>query len=100
MGLLAVVGQRMLVWCKMATVKVKVFYGPSYDRCKVISLNREVMAKMTFETFSNRVRQNVGYENSSRIQYRDDEETFITMNSDDDFVDALRCIDLSGYELR
>ena len=50
------------------------------------------MAKMTFETFSNRVRQNVGYENSSRIQYRDDEETFITMNSDDDFEDARRCI--------
>lgn len=34
----------------------------------------------------------MGYENSSRVQYRDDEETFVTMNTDEDFEDAVRCI--------
>ena len=47
---------------------------------------------MTFKKFSNEVQQTVGYENSSRIQYRDDEETFVTMNTDEDFEDAVRCI--------
>ena len=76
----------------MATVKVKIFYGPNYDRCKVINFSREAFTAMTFIKFSNEVRQTVGYENSSRIQYRDDEETFVTMNTDEDFEDAVRCI--------
>ena len=73
----------------MATVKVKIFYGPNYDRCKVINFSREAFTAMTFIKFSNEVRQTVGYENSSRIQYRDDEETFVTINTDEDFEDAV-----------
>ena len=77
---------------KMATVKVKIFYSPNYDRCKVASFTRDDLTSMTFKQFSNEVRQTVGYENSSRIQYRDDESTFVTMNTNEDFEDAVRCI--------
>jgi hypothetical protein len=77
----------------MATVKVKVFYGPNYERCKVISIDRDALTAMAFFSFSKKVRGTVGYENSSmRIQYRDDEQTFVTMNTDEYFEDALRCI--------
>ncbi|CAB3999754.1 hypothetical protein AC249_AIPGENE7676 [Paramuricea clavata] len=76
----------------MATVKVKIFYGPNYDRCKVVNFIRETFTAMMFKKFSSEVRQTMGYENSSRIQYRDDEQTFVTMNSDEDFEDAVRCI--------
>ena len=48
---------------------------------------------MNFSAFSKRVREIACDEKSSmRIQYKDDEGTYVTMSTDDDYKDALRCI--------
>ena len=48
---------------------------------------------MKFVSFSKRLCEIMCDESSSmRIQYKDDEDTYITMSNKDDFEDALRCI--------
>ena len=53
---------------------------------------RGLFTAMTFKKFSNEVRQTARYKNLSRIQGRDDEDTFVTMNTDEAFEDAVGCI--------
>ena len=84
----------------MAIVKIKVFYGPEYARCKNISIDRNDLTQMAFISFSNKIMEVICQESSSmRIQYEDDEQTFVTMTSDEDFEDALRCVEpIQNYD--
>ena len=78
----------------MTIVKIKVFYGSKYTRCKNISIDRNELTQMTFIMFSCKVKQILCQEKSSmRIQYKDDEQTFVTMTCNEDFEDALRCVE-------
>ena len=59
----------------------------------LLNFDRDMLCSMKFIAFSKRVREIACDENSSiRIQYKDDEDTYVTMSNDDDFEDALRCI--------
>ena len=78
----------------MTIVKIKVFCGSEYTRGKNISIDRNELTQMTFIMFSCRVKQILCQESSSmRIQYKDDEQTFVTMTCNEDFEDALRCVE-------
>ena len=49
---------------------------------------------MTFIMFSCKVKQILCQESSSmRIQNKDDVQTFVTMTCNEDFEDALRCVE-------
>ena len=78
----------------MTIVKIKVFYGSEYTRCKYISIDRNELTPMTFIMFSCKVKQILCQQSSSmQIQYKDDEQTFVAMTCNEDFEDALRCVE-------
>jgi len=76
-------------------VQLKILYGG--DRCKVQTVDKKGLYYLSFEDFEAVVRKTVGgfmagAESNARIQYRDDEGTFVTMKNDFDLKDAIRCV--------
>ena len=72
-------------------IKLKIIYGPDYERCKTTVVTKE-LSSMTLYELSNMVSKVVGGffdgENKLRLQYRDDERTYVTMNKQTDISDA------------
>ncbi len=76
-------------------VQVKIMYGSNnYDRCKTTVVSRDELICMSLEELSTMVSKVVGgyfqAESRLRIQYRDDEGTYVTMNDETDVSDAVR----------
>ena len=75
-------------------VQLKVTYGNNYERCKTSIINREKLIGMTLKEMANMVCNIVGGlfhgEEHVRMQYKDDEGTFVTMIDDMDIKDAVR----------
>lgn len=78
------------------SVQVKILYGREYDRCKTSSLSANNLKNLDLAMLSEIVWDTVGsyYRDgrdakSLRIQYRDDEGTFVTITSEDDVQDAV-----------
>jgi len=79
---------------KMA-VQLKILYA---DRCKKQTVDKEILCHSDFDVFVDLVREIVGSYMSGmktpRLQYRDDEGTFVTMLDKSDLDDALACLSL------
>ena len=76
-------------------VQVKILYGPKYERCKTTVISKEEFLCMTLEELSSMVSEVVGgffqgVKSRLRLQYCDDEGTYITMNDETDVNDAVR----------
>ncbi|KAJ7380849.1 hypothetical protein OS493_007242 [Desmophyllum pertusum] len=82
----------------MATIQFKIFYGENFDRCKMYRMDKICLELATYEEFATAVLQTIGtyFQGKSprevRIQYRDDEDTFVSLSSDSDLLDACRCL--------
>ena len=67
-------------------------FGPDYERCKATVVTKEELSSMTLYELSNMVSKVVGRffdgEDKLRLQYRDDEGTYVTMNKQSDISDA------------
>ncbi|CAB3976861.1 PREDICTED: uncharacterized protein LOC107337214 [Paramuricea clavata] len=76
------------------SVQIKILYGPEYDRCKTSTMSTESLKKLNLERLYNVMQETVGtyYRDSKtlRIQYRDDEGTFVTITNERDVKDAAR----------
>jgi len=74
----------------MSSVQFKIFYGDNFERCK-----KELI---TYQEFACQVLKTVGEflegktPRDVRIQYRDDEDTFVNSSCDADLIDACRCL--------
>ena len=77
------------------SAQIKILYGHEYERCKTATISIIKFKSLTLEGLESLVFSNVGsfYKDSSnlRIQYRDDESTFVTVSSQTDVQDAIRC---------
>ena len=76
-------------------IQVKILYGE--NRCKIKNYNsNEDFYQMSFDLFKKDIRRFAGgiflVSDQVRIEYRDDEGTFVTMINDSDLQDALRCL--------
>lgn len=75
------------------SVQVKILYGHNYDRCKKTTISERTLGELNLESLSEVVRKTVGtfYQAAKtlRIQYRDDEGTFVTVTSEQDVEDAI-----------
>ena len=91
--LIQLILSRYTIYCKMS-VQIKILYGPEYDRCKTSTMSTESLKKLNLERLYNVVQETVGtyYRDSKtlRIQYRDDEGTFVTITNERDVKDAAR----------
>ena len=73
-------------------------YGENFSRCKVHSIAKNVLTCLHYEDFFHIVQNTVGGflngvdKQNARIQYRDDENTFVTMKDESDLKDALTCL--------
>ena len=69
-------------------IQLKIIYGPDYERCKTTVVTKEELSSMTLYELSNMVSKVVGGffdgEDKLRLQYRDDEGTYVTMNKPTD----------------
>ena len=79
------------------SVQVKILYGRDYDRCKTSSISANSLQDLDLAILSEIVWDTVGsyYRDwrdvkSLRIQYRDDEGTFVTVTDENDVQDAVR----------
>ena len=75
------------------SVQVKVLYGHSYERCKTLYISTDKANSLKLESLENLVQSIVGdfYDDQNlRIQYRDDEGTFVTISNESDVQDAIR----------
>lgn len=71
-------------------VRVKILYGENYTKCKVHSIDKETLTYMSFDNFKKIIMKAVGFSSvGQRIQYRDDEGTFVTMKDNLDLNDAI-----------
>ena len=77
------------------SAQIKILYGHEYERCKTATISIIKFKSLTLEGLESQVFSNVGsfYKDSSnlRIQYRDDESTFVTVSNQTDVQDAIRC---------
>ena len=75
------------------SVQIKVLYGHNYDRCKKSTVSERTLKELNLERLSEIVRETVGsfYQAAKtlRIQYRDDEGTFVTVTNEQDVQDAI-----------
>ena len=79
------------------SVQVKILYGRDYDRCKTSSiltnslkdLDLAMLSKIVWDTVGSYYRDGRDAK-SLRIQYRDDEGTFVTVTDENDVRDAVR----------
>ena len=82
----------------MSSVQFKIFYGDNFERCKMHRMKKERFELITYQEFACEVLKTVGAflegktPRDVRIQYKDDEDTFVNLNCDEDLVDALRCL--------
>ena len=82
----------------MSTVQFKLLCGDNFERCKMHRMKREVFEFITYNEFACSVLKTIGsfLEGKSprdvRVQYRDDEDTFVNLSCDDDLIDAYRCL--------
>ena len=80
------------------SVRIKIIYGENFERCKVHSIGKDELSCLNYEDVFRIIKRTVGGflsgvdKQNVRIQYRDDENTFITMNDISDLKDALRCL--------
>ena len=80
------------------SVRIKIMYGEVFSRCKVHLIEKDLLNCLTHQEFFHLVQNAVGSftdgvnEQKVRIQYRDDEGTFVTMNDESDMKDALGCL--------
>ena len=79
------------------SVQVKILYGRDYDRCKTSSISANSLKDLDLAMLSDIVWNTVGsyYRDgrdakSLRMQYRDDEGTFVTITDENDVQDAVR----------
>ena len=79
------------------SVQVKILYGRDYDRCKTSSISANSLKDLDLAMLSDIVWDTVGsyYRDgrdakSLRMQYRDDEGTFVTITDENDVQDAVR----------
>ena len=78
-------------------MQVKILYGRDYDRCKTSSISANSLKDLDLAMLSDIVWVTVGsyYRDggdakSLRMQYRDDEGTFVTITNENDVQDAVR----------
>ena len=78
-------------------MQVKILYGRDYDRCKTSSISANSLKDLDLAMLSDIVWDTVGsyYRDggdakSLRMQYRDDEGTFVTITNENDVQDAVR----------
>ncbi len=75
------------------SVQIKVLYSHNYDRCKKFTVSERTLKELNLERLSEIVRETVGtfYQAAKtlRIQYRDDEGTFVTVTNEQDVEDAI-----------
>ena len=82
----------------MSSVQFKIFYGDNFERCKMHGMKKERFELITYQEFACEVLKTVGAflegktPRDVRIQYKDDEDTFVNLNCDEDLVDAFRCL--------
>ena len=82
----------------MSSVQFKIFYGDNFERCKMHRMKKERFELITYQEFACEVLKTVGAflegktPRDVRIQYKDDEDTFVNLNCDEDLVDAFRCL--------
>ena len=87
-------------------IQLKVFYNISFaeDRSEVITTDKNQLS--TYDDLVQIVRKKLEClqfipDEELRIQYKDDEDTFVNLRLGDSFHDALRCAQLvSGTTLR
>ena len=75
------------------TAQVKILYGHEYERCKTTTIPIDELNAINLCKLENIVENIVGsFYNGSRIriQYRDDEGTFVTVSDENDVKDAVR----------
>ena len=83
---------------KMSFVQFKVFYGDNFERCKMHRMKKERFELITYQEFACEVLKTIGAflegktPKDVRIQYRDDEDTFVNLSCDEDLIDACRCL--------
>ena len=78
--------ERLWYSVKMS-VQVKVLYGHSYERCKTLYISTDKANSLKLVSLENLVQSIVGdfYDDQNiRIQYRDDEGTFVTISNESD----------------
>jgi hypothetical protein len=74
------------------SAQVKILYGHNYDRCKVTRITVNELNRLNLNKLESLVHGVVGnYYNGEKIrmQYRDDEETFVTISNESDVKDAV-----------
>ncbi len=80
------------------SVQIKIIYSENFEQCKVHSIGKDELSCLNYEDFFRIIKRTVGVflsgvdKQNVRIQYRDDENTFIMMNDISDLKDALRCL--------
>ena len=83
---------------KMSFVQFKIFYGDNFERCKMHRMKKERFELITYQEFACEVLKTIGAflegktPRDVRIQYRDDEDTFVNLSCDEDLIDACRCL--------
>ncbi|CAB3997312.1 Hypothetical predicted protein [Paramuricea clavata] len=74
------------------SAQVKILYGHNYERCKVTRITVNELNRLNLNKLESLVLGVVGnYYNGEKIrmQYRDDEETFVTISNESDVKDAV-----------
>ena len=74
------------------SAQVKILYGHNYERCKVTRITVNELNRLNLNKLESLVNGVVGnYYNGQKIrmQYRDDEETFVTISNESDVKDAV-----------
>jgi len=81
-----------------SVIQFKIFYGDNFERCKMYRMKKERFELISYQEFACEVLETIGAflegktPRDIRIQYRDDEDTFVNLSSDDDLIDACRCL--------
>ena len=75
-------------------IQIKILYGTDGHKCKIKNVSNAELYQSTFDSFKQEIRKFIGgiflINDEMKIEYRDDEGTFVTMTDKSDFEDALR----------
>ena len=77
------------------SAQIKILYGSEYSRCKTTTISMFQLKSLGFDALKSILQECVGgfYQDARniRIQYREDEGTFVTISNETDVQDAIRC---------
>ena len=80
------------------SVQIKVLYGHNYERCKKSTVLERLLKELNLESLTKMVGETVGtfYQTAKtlRMQYRNDEGTFVTIANEQDIKDAINSCQL------